>query len=510
MSELPSQTVFHTVSCRPFDGAGERDSLLADALEKARSGAVAKGSARGVEAGRIVRTRYKIGGGEFRWRKLSGKTVVQESFRRPDGFRVLSRNLFGGIVSESVYGKDLGWTRSAYFTDASDRPAAVLRRTGENGVELLELDAQTGRYRRDELFPCPVQPGTAAQSFVNSAAGGEPRVLARTGGGLFCYCARAEQENRLALFRRLEENGGIPDPDWTDPGADAGLTFSYIRNDGSESETVRGEEPKAVSAFAAAASRETPGRLPENLDSSDYAVDREIFSVAPPAPGPLPNPSSAPKPGPMPNPGAPPSPTPTKYGVAAKGLGGKVVHAKELDRKSARIEPMFGEGLIPAKRIVISEEESYLYFGALIGGLRQGQGRTQMEDGHTAYEGGYLGDKRDGFGVYYYKSGKLCYAGNWKQNLRDGMGVAFGSSDGSVFVGRWKDGIPTGRGSAFDMEGNLLYTGEWKDGKPDGQGAEYREGRVVRSGRWRRGEFDSGWCRETAASMEEGAPGALD
>ena len=34
-----------------------------------------------------------------------------------------------------------------------------------------------------------------------------------------------------------------------------------------------------------------------------------------------------------------------------------------------------------SKRIVVSEEESYLYFGRLIDGLRQGRGRTEMENG---------------------------------------------------------------------------------------------------------------------------------
>ncbi len=505
MSENSSRTVYHTVSCRPFEGGGEEDSLLAEAIRKARSGGVAKGTARGIEAGRAVRTRYKIGGGEFRWRKVSGKTVVQEAFRRPDGFRLVTRDLRGRIVSESVYGGDLGWRRAAYFTGAAGRPAAVLRPAGE-GIELLELDAASGKYRRETLLPCPVKPGTAAQSFVNSAAGGEPPVLARTGDGVFCFCAPAEREKRLDLFRRLEETGGVPDPDWTETGEDRPLEFSYIRNDGSDPEPEE-EEPEAVSAFAPGAAAE---RSPEDLDSSDYAVDHEIFSVDPPEPRPIPDPVPAPEPRHIPNPVPHPRPSPAKYGVAAKGLGGTVVHAKGLGLGSARIEPFFGEGLIPAKRIVVSEEESYLYFGDLLDGLRQGQGRTQMENGHTAYEGGYLGDKRNGFGVYYYKSGKLCYAGNWKRNLRNGMGVAFGSSDGSVFIGRWKDGIPTGRGSAFDMEGNLLYTGGWKDGKPHGQGAEYRGGQVVRSGRWNKGSFESGWTRKAPAPPKEEGSGALD
>ena len=162
--------------------------------------------------------------------------------------------------------------------------------------------------------------------------------------------------------------------------------------------------------------------------------------------------------------------------------------------------------LIPAKRIVVSSMESYLYFGRLINGLREGRGRTQSADGKTAYEGGYRADLREGFGVYYYKSGRLCYAGGWKRNLRDGMGVAFGSRDGSIFVGRWKDGVATGRGSAFDMDGNLTYTGEWKNGRRHGRGTEYRKGRVTRTGLWREDVFVSGYAR-TDAPPEPGKSG---
>mgnify|MGYP000975235516 CR=1 FL=1 len=62
--------------------------------------------------------------------------------------------------------------------------------------------------------------------------------------------------------------------------------------------------------------------------------------------------------------------------------------------------PQDRPALIPAKRIVVSSMESYLYFGKLINGLREGQGRTQALSGHTAYEGRYRYDLRDGFGVY--------------------------------------------------------------------------------------------------------------
>lgn len=496
MPEQIPEPVFLTVSCRPFDGAGEKDTLLASALEKALSGGCSKGSAHGVEAGGTVRFHYKISPKEFFWRKTCGRVTLQESFRRAEGYSLITRGMDGALRSESVYSFALKWQRTAWFSESSSRPDTVLS-PGPNGAVLLIRDAHTDRYRRKELMLCPLRPGTAAQSYVNSTVGGEPDFFVRTEKGLFCFCAREEQEKRTELLRRLDQNGGVPDPDWPRE-KKTELDFSYIPNDGADSENPSEPsafEAPAVPAFAAAAcpSGKVSGTEEKaaDLDSEDYALDREVFSSAPPKPEPIPNPVPAPEPRPVPDPVPVPRPAPAKYAVAAKGLSGGVIHAKSLEYKSSPD----GEPFIPAKRIVVSEEESYLYFGGLIGGLREGLGRTQMKDGHTAYEGGYRDDLRDGFGVYYYKSGKLCYAGNWKRNLRNGMGVAFGSSDGTVFIGKWKDGIPTGRGSAFDMEGNLLYTGEWKDGRRHGRGTEYSSGRAVRSGEWREGEFRSGWSR---------------
>ncbi len=199
--------------------------------------------------------------------------------------------------------------------------------------------------------------------------------------------------------------------------------------------------------------------------------------------------------------------------------------------QSAKVPQL--QSVAAAKRIVVSEEESYLYFGRLINGLRQGHGRTENESGYTAYDGYYRDDKRDGFGVYYYKSGQICYVGDWKENQRHGVGVSYtprgenlyvGSwrenqpvgngalfdregnlsfagriengqrqgagvsyrtEDGTVFVGQWKDNTATGKGSAFDKAGNLIYTGMWKDGKRHGFGTEYDQaGNVVYTGTW--------------------------
>ena len=228
--------------------------------------------------------------------------------------------------------------------------------------------------------------------------------------------------------------------------------------------------------------------------------------------------------------------------VAVQRANGKTFCTQEvLQHTIPAPQPSAVKHVPVSKRIVVSEEESYLYFGRLIDGLRQGRGRTEMESGYTAYDGYYRNDKRDGFGAYYYKSGQICYVGDWKENQRDGIGVSYtphgenihvgrwsedkpvgtgaifdrdgnlsfagriengmrqgvGISykveDGTIFVGNWKDNVPTGKGSEFDGDGNLIYTGMWKDGKRHGFGTEYdKEGKIVFTGEWENDKYLDG------------------
>lgn len=70
--------------------------------------------------------------------------------------------------------------------------------------------------------------------------------------------------------------------------------------------------------------------------------------------------------------------------------------------------PLAPGAITAAKRIVVSARESYLYFGGIAQGLREGRGRTQMANGCTAYEGGYRQDKRDGFGPIITRAESLA------------------------------------------------------------------------------------------------------
>ena len=138
-----------------------------------------------------------------------------------------------------------------------------------------------------------------------------------------------------------------------------------------------------------------------------------------------------------------------------------------------------------ADLIINSGGERYLYYGELNENLlRDGYGRTQMDNGKTAYEGNYKNNKRDGFGSYYYKDGGLCYTGEWKNNKRNGFGLGVRSSDGSYHAGGWSDNKPDGMGVRFDKYGNLSYVSNFKDGKETGLCVEFREDGGISIFKW--------------------------
>ncbi|MDF1493357.1 hypothetical protein [Caproiciproducens sp. CPB-2] len=448
--------MFYTVCYRRYDGSAQNSAVLTEVrrgyltTRKSKSGKTG-----GCLAGMEFAVRYKIGPGKFSWRMTSGKTVLQKAYRQKYGYYILTRNGAGETVGKARFGRDHAWLQTAYYSGNTARPEAVLKpNEGNDGLVLLRLVPETGRYARVELFPSESCGATARQSLVNAIAG-EPEIYAETDGGGFFYCPLKETERRMAVMKDLSAGKESVIPEWPGPDdkKEEAVPFVYIENDRPAPEKPA-EEVAAV-PFPAASVPAEP----------DYAADHELYSTEelPALPAP-----------------------PVRYTVAGKGLNGGPRVSDDLPLRVER----------GTKRIVISAEESYTYFGKVIDGLRQGRGRTQMQNGCTAYEGNYLNDKRDGFGAYYYKSGKICYVGGWKANKRDGVGVSYSSRDGSIFVGRWKDNIPTGSGAAFDAQGRLIYTGEWKDGLRHGHGTEYnQDGEIVFTGEFREDRYYSGYKR---------------
>lgn len=450
LQDLDLAPVFYMVCYRPFDGNMQNNAILAGVRrDYLTTGKSSSGKYRKCLAGTDVSIHYRIGKGRFLWQKKSGRILLQESYPAVYGYCIWTRSLAGKTVSKARYGKDHIWLQTAYYEGDTKRPTAFLKPVqGSNELVLLQLNPETEKYEGVKLLPCENNEGTAQQSLLNTVAG-EPQVYAETSGGSFCYCLKEEAESRLAVMQDLRTGKESLTPKWPFEKEEA-IDFCYIEND-RPFPAPQPEQPEPLPA--------QPENLSEQVPQEpDYAADHEIFSTDEPV-------------------------KPARYAVAAKGLNGETQVSEYLPLQLEK----------GTKRIVISAEESYLYFGKVINGLRQGRGRTQMQNGCTAYEGDYLDDKRDGFGAYYYKSGKICYVGDWKANKRNGLGVAYSSRDGSLFVGRWKDNIPTGSGAAFDAEGKLIYTGEWKNGLRHGHGTEYKDGEILFTGEFREDKYYSGY-----------------
>lgn len=531
---------------RACDGPSAGNSLLSEARrEYFTSGGHVSRKENSVASGEKISSICKIGKNSFVWSRKCEKQLLQKAFIDGNGYYVASWNRRGGLVSKMRFSRDHRWVSTAYYAEGMENTPVTVLSPQENGdgIVLLEWDTDTRKYKRTLLQASPMRRGSVEQSLADARLG-EPQIYAETSAGDFCYCTPEEARLRETLMKGAAET--LPeditlrteDLEETNPFA----SFTYIENKNVENKSESAQEPEKVPArpivepepeeavltMDAFAVDESFAPEEKAVPSDDYAADHELLSIDPGEKEteklriseqelPLPalnsglsqllklvqeelkaqqNPPTReePKEPPQPIVREPAPGQSGRYSVASKNRHGVVVHAPELEQKSAAQEEGPGwrvpESPAPSvKQIIISAEESYAYFGELLNGLREGQGRTEMQNGHTAYEGGYCADQRDGFGTYYYKSGKICYVGDWKQNLRHGQGISFSSRDGSVFVGKWKDNVPTGSGTAFDAEGNLIYTGEWKDGKRNGYGTEYRSGAVRYAGEWKEDRY---------------------
>lgn len=530
---------FYTVSYRPLDGNESNNALLCSLIKRFQRGGGRKisGSIKSIEDGAEVHVRYKIKKGCFHWQKTSGKKILQKSLCAEDGnFYLFSYNTYGMLASKAVYGTDLSWISTDYYRGCKGGFKTIVSLCrAHGGIAFKKYGGDGADCMESKLFACPVREDGAQRSFVNNMYG-LPQVYAETDAGCFDFCPKNEKRLRTSAIAGIKElklewphekkaeldfkyiNNAVPDGDTIENihkiddcenqgdiqgnaitvkqthGPACGFDFKKILP---LNEMLKKMDKLSVSQWSELLNSQFKvdfPKLEKAAENNSLKKEKAYISESVKRPDTVRSIKEW---------SSGDAEHRSKYSVAAKGMSGVIIHADELKAEEPPVEGLEESNLIPAKRIVVTSKESYLYFGELINGFRHGRGRTQMKNGCTAYEGNYCKDKRDGFGVYYYKSGKLCYVGGWKQNLRDGMGIAFGADDGSVFVGHWERDIPTGRGSAFDMEGNLLYTGDWEDGKRHGYGTEYSNGRILRTGQWQDGEFCSGYSYKKNGSAEK-------
>lgn len=478
-----------------YDGTPQNKAVFCRLLREWCAGRRRQsGREHAVENGKEISYLYRLTKRDLRWEKRCGSLMLEEAAAEDYGWSIVTRNFEGDVVSKIRLDYDYRWLQTAYYDNGFTARATVYLRPAKDGkMELLHWEEESGAYETELLTACELPQG-GLSSLVNAEAG-EPPVLAELVNGRVGYCPAEQAARRAAVLEREKDHPLSMELPAEEQDEAALNQFQVIDN------TVHPSLPTA----------KKPKQEIAAPVESDYAVNREIgfFEEEPvieTAPRPveririddstnakavsalLEEVSNAQK----------GNGKPSRYTVAARSSGGTVQSAlkhKKPEGLPSEQEPILLPSLKAVKQIVVSAGESYLYFGNLQDGKRSGRGRTQMENGCTAYEGDYRDDRRDGFGVYYYKSGKLCYAGHWKQNAREGAGVAFSSRDGSLFAGRWKDNVPTGLGAAFDPDGNLIYTGEWKDGKRHGHGTEYRNGKILFTGEWEAGRPVKGFRR---------------
>ena len=182
------QPAFYSICLFPYDAAerfhGPLAQLRRQFFENRRP---CRASGEEVAGGQLCRYRGGIHRKRLRWVCRGGGLVREEALPVSGGSALLLRDARGFLYCRVLY-RENQWERSSYFRPGDSRPAVILEPVArENRILRTDLCPETGKYRRQELLPCPFAPGTAHQSAVNNQVGSAPSVIASTSAGDFCY-----------------------------------------------------------------------------------------------------------------------------------------------------------------------------------------------------------------------------------------------------------------------------------------------------------------------------------
>ena len=122
------------------------------------------------------------------------------------------------------------------------------------------------------------------------------------------------------------------------------------------------------------------------------------------------------------------------------------------------------------------------YYGPLVGGMRQGQGRIEWDNG-SRYEGEFAQGFFSGHGRLESSSGSV-YEGEFVKGMMAGRGRMV-MVDGSIYEGEFANDAFNGRGRLVFVNGNI-YEGNFEKGHLEGPGS------YVGNGFTYRGEFAHG------------------
>lgn len=501
---IKNTPVFYTVCLSPFDSIRR----LQDPLANARKEFFENGKKRirvqcqDNDCGLKNRCRGTLCANSFQWqKKLEGK-ITEESSVHGKNHLLLIRSSTGRLISRITYSNQK-WVRTAYFDISNEhQPIIVLQPAeSEHGIIRLDYQKDSGKYRPSFLYPCPIEMQSARQSVINFHAG-EPKLIASTSLGFFCYCSKAEQTMRAQLSKQVDggELSLIPSwnlpsinltdenekklpasPEKPEPPNDLFRLFTPVMSNASAagvlSETKNTKKEHPLPASEPDKSEHSKNQLvpsaPQGSSPCDHTVSPKPSN---PEPYPINREVSAP--------GAPSqTPHPARYCVAAKKSRGpiRIDHDHIVIRENTN-------------QIVVSAEESYLDFGSLLKNLQDEQS-SKSEITVTAFKDGRPSQK----------SVEPFSCEN--QLFKSGFGIACRSKNGTLFVGKWHNNEPSGEGSAFDLKGNLIYTGMWKNGLREGHGTEFdSNGRVVFTGEWQNDSYFNGLLYQTSENHKKGEP----
>lgn len=489
-----------------------------------------------VTCSRGITTRYHglVSHAGLKWKESSETGASCRSFRLRGQDICLSYDAHGRLTRRAVY-QNTGWIRTDYFSVKDGVHPLVSLVADDTQDRLLRYDRVPDReppvYTRQVLLPLKLEVDTALQSYVNTEIGEPSVVLARTDGD-YVYCTADEKSRREQLAAQGLPPALLEELVLTQSEPQQSTPPEFSLSDEMPEEAAEEEASEEISELPA--QEETPvvpdlsACEPQAEEEPDLPQEPEVDEL--PIPEEIPEESAAEKPEIL------------EEFVPAAEPPQPVQPMLSNGEEEAETEALFSSLLAQrGGEVVFSRGDTrYRYTGGMVNGLRDGRGRTEQENGLTAYDGEYVAGQRDGFGSLYYKNGALCYAGNWKDNHRHGLGVSFRSDDQSVHVGKWENGERTGmdflfdkdgrlcvirnskdgkeepktifcidnsgtvisglevdpedgRGNEFDEEGRLLYTGFHKNGLREGEGTSfYLDGRVEFTGQWRDGRFFDG------------------
>lgn len=424
------------------------------------------------------------------WRKFCGNNQCERTVPCEGGYRIECFDKSKRLYKKIFFSLEHEIIRVEFFADNRVVPTMILTPSIEDNNYIL---IKTTNNQNEKLYPFTERTGKDITKELNALTG-EPQVFCKTSTGAYYYCTKDEIEVRTAALKKLLEGQNDEDVETVKSAFTIAENGEGKHIDLSEAEAYKSTDTKSEpepQSIETAKNDENAEKVDKSekhtvkvkLKKSEIKTSaKEDDDIIPAEP----DTEIADEDEELPIPSIDDSvfETVTKDEFIAE-ISKEDDDNKEEDSEN---EGFVYEQVIPQelretlcafasdcpyenlpKKEIKTEKDRYFYFGELTDDMRDGRGRTVMENGITAYEGHYKEDKRSGFGAYYFKSGNLCYVGAWEENKREGLGTAY-SIDGACYTGKWHNDKPSGSGASFNSEGELKYFGTYKDGKRDGAG----------------------------------------